>query len=148
MRLSVIWKIRIDREIYIILYVAVFYWGNILSKSSWLFSIITNRWLYWDSCDLIVKGCVTKFTVRTIKPGHKGEDCPITTCSKNKRFSRLFANGPIIFIQVQTVHKKRTWELFAFSKLYVPSFTVCFPVLRVRTKIMLWGMLLCFHIRD
>lgn len=146
MRLSVIWKIRIDREIYIILYVAVFYWGNILSKSSWLFSIITNRWLYWDSCDLIVKGCVTKFTVRTIKPGHKGEDCPITTCSKNKRFSRLFANGPIIFIQVQTVHKKEL-ENFLLSVNFT-YLLLCFPVLRVRTKIMLWGMLLCFHMRD
>ena len=40
------------------------------------------------------------------------------TCSENKRFSRLFANGPIVFIQVQTAEKKGTSERFAFSKRY------------------------------
>ena len=33
--------------------------------------------------------------MRTLKPGHLGEDRPITTFSQNKRFSSVFADGPI-----------------------------------------------------
>ena len=33
--------------------------------------------------------------MRTLKPGHLEEDCPITTFSQNKRFSSVFADRPI-----------------------------------------------------
>lgn len=82
--------------------------------------------------------------MRAIRPGHWGEDCAITTCSENTRFSRLFANGPIIFIQVQTVEKKRLENFLLSVNVIVPS-VKCFPVLNVRTKKILWGILLCFH---
>lgn len=54
----------------------------------------------------------------------------------------LFANGPIVFIQVQTVEKKELENVLLSINVILASFM--FPVLSVRTKIMLWDMLLCF----
>ena len=54
----------------------------------------------------------------------------------------LFANGPIVFIQVQTVEKKELENVLLSVNVILASFM--FPVLSVRTKIMLWDMLLCF----
>ena len=56
----------------------------------------------------------------------------------------LFANGPIVFIQVQTVEKKELENVLLSVNVILASFM--FPVLSVRTKIMLWDMLLCFDI--
>ena len=54
----------------------------------------------------------------------------------------LFANGPIVFIQVKTVEKKELENVLLSINVILASFM--FPVLSVRTKIMLWDMLLCF----
>ena len=35
--------------------------------------------------------------MRTLRPGHSEEDCPVTTFSQNKRFSSVFADRPIKF---------------------------------------------------
>ena len=53
-------------------------------------------------------------TVWTLQLGHLEEDCPVTTFSENKRFSRFFlANGPIKFkVQLCDHLRKQSSDLW------------------------------------
>lgn len=69
------------------------------------FSKIKEKQVKPDHFKKAIAYCIIRgknLTVRTLKPGHMEEDCPIITCSENMRFSSLFACK-----QTNNIHKLR-----------------------------------------